>query len=75
MHLALGTGTPCVTLFNCTSPWEIYDYGVQTKLVSPLLERFFYKRGIDPAATTAIRLDDVFDAVMERLRSPAAVTT
>lgn len=71
MHLALGTGTPCVTLFNCTSPWEIYDYGVQTKIVSPLLERFFYKRGFDEAATTAIRLDDVFEAVMERLQAGA----
>jgi ADP-heptose:LPS heptosyltransferase len=71
MHLALGTGTPCVTLFNCTSPWEIYDYGLQTKLVSPLLEQFFYKRGYDVAATTAIRLDDVFNAVMTALRVPA----
>jgi ADP-heptose:LPS heptosyltransferase len=67
MHFALGTGTPCVTLFNCTSPWEIYDYGLQTKLVSPLLERFFYKRGLDTAATTAIPLEDVFNAVMQRL--------
>jgi heptosyltransferase II len=72
MHLALGTGTPCVTLFNCTSPWEIYDYGVQTKLVSPLLEQFFYKRGFDHAATTAIPLEDVFNAVMQRLQQPAA---
>ncbi|PYR17447.1 MAG: hypothetical protein DMF94_23725 [Acidobacteria bacterium] len=73
MHFALGTRTPCVTLFNCTSPWEIYDYGLQTKLVSPLLERFFYKRGFDTAATTAIRVEDVFDAVMERLKTPAAI--
>ena len=71
MHFALGTATPCVTLFNCTSPWEIYDYGVQTKLVSPLLERFFYQRGFDEAATTAIGLDEVFDAVVERLKTPA----
>jgi heptosyltransferase II len=68
MHFALGTATPCVTLFNCTSPWEIYDYGLQTKLVSPLLEKYFYKRDFDVAATTAIRLEDVFDAVMERLK-------
>jgi ADP-heptose:LPS heptosyltransferase len=74
MHLALGTGTPCVTLFNCTSPWEIYDYGVQTKLVSPLLEQFFYKRGFDRAATTAISLEDVFNAVVLRLQQPTAVT-
>ena len=74
MHLALGTGTSCVTIFNCTSPWEIHDYGLQTKLISPLLERFFYKRGFDESATRAIRLDEVFDAVIERLKAPAAVT-
>ena len=67
MHLALGTSTRCVTLFTCTSPWEIYDYGVQTKIVSPLLEEFFYKRGYDERATTAINVDQVFDAVMAQL--------
>jgi heptosyltransferase II len=73
MHFALGLNKSCVTLFNCTSPWEIYDYGLQTKLVSPLLERFFYKRGFDEAATTAIRLEEVFDAVIERLKEPTAI--
>src|SRR5436190_16483180 len=51
MHLALGSGVKCVTLFNCTSPWEIYDYGIQTKIVSPLLEQFFYQRGFEARAT------------------------
>lgn len=73
MHLALATGTRCVTLFNCTSPWEIYDYGLQTKLVSPLLDRFFYKRDLDVAATMAIRLEDVFDAVLKSLKEASAV--
>jgi hypothetical protein len=67
MHLALATGTRCVTLFNCTSPWEICDYGLQTQLVSPLLERYFYKRGDDPTARTAIGLDDVYRAVVTQL--------
>jgi ADP-heptose:LPS heptosyltransferase len=67
MHLALGMGVPCVTIFNCTSPWEIHDYGIQTKLVSPLLEKYFYKRGHDGAATSAIGLEEVYDAVMEKL--------
>ncbi len=70
MHLALGLGVPCVTIFNCTSPWEIHDYGLQTKMVSPLLAEFFYKRGMDPRATAAIEIDDVFDAVMLSLRLP-----
>ncbi len=71
MHLALGTGTPCVTLFTCTSPWEIYDYGIQEKIVSPLLEEFFYKRGYDERATTAISVDEVEVAVMEQLEAVA----
>jgi hypothetical protein len=69
----LGTGTPCVTLFTCTSPWEIHDYGIQEKIVSPLLEEFFYKRGYDERATTAISLDEVFDAVMTQLEATAPV--
>ena len=69
MHFALGARTPCVTLFTCTSPWEIYDYGVQRKIVSPLLQKFFYKRGYDERATTAITVDEVFDAVMRQLET------
>jgi lipopolysaccharide heptosyltransferase II len=71
MHFALGTGTHCVTLFTCTSPWEIYDYGIQRKIVSPRLEEFFYKRGYDERATTAITVDDVFNAVMTQLEAAA----
>jgi heptosyltransferase II len=67
MHFALGTRTPCITLFTCTSPWEIYDYGIQKKIISPLLEEFFYKRGYDERATTAITVDEVEVAVMEHL--------
>ena len=72
MHFALGTGMPCVTLFTCTSPWEIYDYGVQTKIISPLLEEFFYKRGYDERATTAITVDEVFAAVIDQLQKTAS---
>jgi ADP-heptose:LPS heptosyltransferase len=67
MHMALGTQTQCVNLFNCTSPWEIYDYGIQTKIVSPLLPAYFYRRDFDPRATTAIRVEEVLGAVLERL--------
>jgi heptosyltransferase II len=68
MHFALGTGTPCVSLFNCTSPWEIYEYGIQTKIVSPLLGEFFYRRDFDPRATTAISLSEVLDSTLEKLQ-------
>jgi len=77
MHLALGTRTRCVTLFTCTSPWEIYDYGIQTKIVSPLLEEFFYKRGQDRRATTAISVEEVEAAVLTQLElaRPATLDT
>jgi len=73
MHFALGTKTPCVTLFTCTSPWEIYDYGVQEKIVSSRLEEFFYKRGYDEHATTAISIDEVSDAVMAQLETSTSL--
>ena len=71
MHFAFWTRTPCVSLFTCTSPWEIYDYGIQEKIISPLLEQFFYKRGFDSRATTAISVDEVFHAVIRQLESTA----
>jgi hypothetical protein len=67
MHFALGLGISCVTIFNCTSPWEIHDYGIQRKIISPLLEQFFYKRDFDKRATTAISIEEVFAATMEKL--------
>jgi heptosyltransferase-2 len=67
MHLALGSGVKCVSIFTCTSPWEIYDYGIQRKVVSPLLDEYFYKRAFDVRATTSISLDEVLSAVSEQL--------
>jgi ADP-heptose:LPS heptosyltransferase len=67
MHLALGMGVRCVTLFNCTSPWEIYGYGLQAQIVSPLLSEFFYQRGRDERAMRAIPLNAVLDAVLRML--------
>jgi heptosyltransferase-2 len=71
MHLALGSGVRCVSIFTCTSPWEIYGYGLQEKIVSPFLEKFFYARDYDARATTAIIVDEVFSAVMNQLRAAA----
>ena len=68
MHLALGMGVPCVSLFTCTSPWEIHEYGLLTKLVSPVLEDHFYQRSYDHSAASAISIEDVFNATMERLQ-------
>ena len=68
MHLALAVGTRCVSLFTCTSPWEIYHYGIQKQITSPLLAEFFFKRGMDERAIKAISLDEVLAATLEQLR-------
>ena len=75
MHFALGTDTRCVSLFTCTSPWEIYDYGLQTKIVSPLLEDFFYQRGFNARATTVISLAEVLAATLGQLNGTTSVLT
>jgi len=67
MHLALGSGVRCVSIFTCTSPWEIYGYGLQEKVVSPFLQNFFYKRGYDRNATTSISVRRIMDAVLGQL--------
>lgn len=72
MHLALGSNIPCVTIFNCTSPWEIFDYGLLHKVISPRLGDFFYQRGLDQAATTAIPMVEVLDAVLRQLERTAS---
>jgi ADP-heptose:LPS heptosyltransferase len=73
MHLALGSGVRCVSIFTCTSPWEIHGYGLQDKVVSPFLDKFFYKRGYDRNATTAISVRRIMDAVVAQL-GPLAVS-
>ena len=67
MHLELGSKVRCVSFFTCTSPWEIHDYGLQRKIVSPVIKEFFYKRGFAERATSAITLEEVATAVLEQL--------
>lgn len=59
MHLVPGSGVRCVFIFTYTSPWEIYGYGLQKKIVSRFSQGFFYKSGYDPNATTAISVGKV----------------
>lgn len=65
MHLALAYKIPAVALFTCTSPSEIYDYGILQKMISPALAHHFYSTTANPAATGAIELDLVYHTVLE----------
>lgn len=62
MHIALALRIPHIVFFTCTSPWEIADYGVMYKLVSPMLEKAFYQTDYIPEAVEAITLEMVLNA-------------
>ncbi len=68
MHIALGCGIKCFTFFICTSPWEIYDYGIQKKIISPSLARYFYKRDFDVNATFSISLEDAYKNIQDHIK-------
>ncbi|HEX3744903.1 MAG TPA: glycosyltransferase family 9 protein [Bryobacteraceae bacterium] len=59
MHIALALRRQTIALFTCTSPHEIHGYGRLRKIVSPLLDRYFYKREYSPEAANAITLAEV----------------
>jgi heptosyltransferase-2 len=63
LHVSLALGIESVSIFTCTSPGEIYDYGRTVKIISPLLERAFYCREYIKEAVDAISLESVYKAV------------
>jgi heptosyltransferase-2 len=60
MHIALALKKKIVTLFNCTSPYEIEGYGLMRKIVSPVYEKYFYSKSFNPEAISAISVDEVY---------------
>ncbi len=65
MHIALALKIPVIAIFTCTSAAEIFGYSRMKKIVSPFLEKAFYKTDYIPEAVDSIELSDVHDAVKE----------
>ncbi len=63
MHIGLALAKKVVAIFTCTSPHEIFDYGRMIKVVSPVWERYFYRRCFEPEAGDAIAVETVCEAV------------
>jgi len=70
MHIALALQKRVVALFTCTSPHEIYGYGRLAKVVSPLLEQYFYRRAYSPEPGDAISTADVLDGFHSLVGQP-----
>jgi heptosyltransferase-2 len=65
LHIALALKKKVVSLFTCTSFHEIYDYGRMTKVVSPLLERFFYSADRELKSGEAIEPQTVLEELLK----------
>jgi heptosyltransferase II len=70
LHVCLSLSIPVCGLFTCTSPWEIHDYGLLTKVTSSRLQEFYYSKELLPEATQAISVEEVLEALatMSRVR-------
>lgn len=64
MHIALAYQKNCTAIFNCTSPQEIYDYGLLKKAVSPLLNDYFYASTYDKKAIESIPVEEVYTTLL-----------
>jgi len=62
MQIATALKKPTIALFICTSPYEIHSYNRVTKIVSPKLKEYFYRRDFDPKAAETIPLKTVMEA-------------
>lgn len=63
MHAALALKKPTISLFFCTPFSEIEGYGRLKKLVSPLLNDFFYTDEYDEKLANSISVESVLKAV------------
>lgn len=63
MHIALAYQISCTAIFNCTSPEEIYDYGLMRKVISPLLDKYFYSRSCDTEVIESVPVEEVFATI------------
>ncbi|WP_162915549.1 glycosyltransferase family 9 protein [Paraflavitalea soli] len=67
MHVALAYNIPALAIFNCTSPAEIYDYGLLQKIVSPLLQQSFYGREYTPEVIASVSPREVHDCFRQHI--------
>ena len=64
MHVGMAYGKPGVAIFNCTSPDEIYEYGLLRKVVNPLLKKNFYSTSFDEEVVKAVAVEEVLEALV-----------
>lgn len=59
LHVSIALKKKTIALFFCTPPWEIEDYGRVKKIVSSLLDKYFYTDEYIEELVNSISVDDV----------------
>ncbi|HDZ60807.1 MAG TPA: lipopolysaccharide heptosyltransferase family protein [Candidatus Pacearchaeota archaeon] len=65
LHLATVLNKTSIALFFSTSPWEIEDYQLVDKIVSPLLEDYFYINSYIPELAESISVEQVLSLLKD----------
>ena len=68
LHLALTLNKKIIAQFFATSPWEVETYGIGKKLISPLLEKYFYTPGFIQELSDSISIEQVLDALEDNTK-------
>jgi len=63
LHLASALNKKTIALFFTNSPWEVEDYGIVKKLISPLLEKYFYVNEYVEELINSIPIEQVLKAL------------
>lgn len=63
LHLASALNKKTIALFFVTSPWEIEGYDIVKKVVSPLLENYFYINEYIKELAESISIEEVVKSI------------
>jgi len=63
LHLAIALKKKTIALFFCTPSWEIEDYNIVKKIVSPLFEKNFYTNEDSEELRKSISAEQVFNEI------------
>lgn len=63
LHVSVALKKKTIALFFCTPDWEIEGYGYVTKIVSPLLDKYFFTDEYLEDLMDSISVDEVFEKI------------
>lgn len=68
MHISTAINIPSIALFTCTSPVEIYDYNLITKIISSKLNQYYYQREFNKECTTSIQINEILTLIKKNIQ-------